>query len=754
MYNIDNGIAAALQAARESNILLVNKDKTLPLAPAAKIAYFGRNQKHYIYSGTGSGVTRPPYRRQIPEALETLGACLDKEVEAFYDAFEAEHPYEDHSWAPPTSQLEAVPAEELVAAAAERNGIAIFQLSRISGEGRDIFTGPGEYRLSAEEKKTLKLLRKYFARLVIIANISSAVDFSEILAAKPDALLLAWGAGIEGATAVAETLVGTVNPSGHLPDTIAKHLEDYPVREVLSADNPYTEDIFVGYRYFETIAPKKVLYPFGYGLSYTTFAIEKEAFGRNSLAVRVTNTGDVPGKCVVQCYAEVKPADPDIKVAKRVLVAFGKTGLLVPGQSEKVILIWADREISRFDDAAHARVLDAGRYTFYIGENIRSAKKIGAFTVKTTYATEVAPQEPYTAPAEIPLHGKDGLGYADLKAGRITVDDLVARLSREELEMMFRAEGMDSPKSTPGNAAVFGGVFPGAIALGIPMLTCIDGPTGVRMEGSRPGYEYPATVSYPTAIAMASSWNEELLEAGFAECGREMLDYKIDILLAPGMNIHRYPLCGRNFEYYSEDPLLTGKMAAAVCRGLGSVGASGVIKHFMANNHEFNRQGTGAIISERAMREIYVRGFEIALCESPVRGVMTSYNRVNGHWASCNRRMITGFLREELGFDGIIMTDWWARSDRTDGRTVWQDKLDIGGYRPPVYEEMKAGTFMPPLGFAGDHLNFREILHAGGDLYMVVRDCAEARDNLAEAPLAELQQAARHIIGLCLALEK
>ena len=754
MYNIENGAQASLEAARECNVLLVNQNKTLPLDADARIAYFGRCAKHYLYCGTGSGVTRPPYVRNIPEELAKLGAVIDPEVEAFYDAFEAEHPYEDHSWAPPTSQLEAVPPEELVRRAASRNDVAVFQLHRISGEGRDIFPGRGEYELSPEEAAALKALRRHFAKLVVIANISSAVDFSGILTVHPDALLAAWGCGMEGATAVAETLLGRVNPSGHLPDTIAKKLTDYPVHEVLSADNPYTEDIYVGYRYFETFAPKKVLFPFGFGLSYTTFSVEKEAFGRNSAVVRVTNTGDRAGKCVVQCYADIAPTDPDIKVAKRVLVAFTKTGELAPGQSEKRLLVWADREISRYDDAAHARVLDAGRYSFYIGQSIRDVKKCGSFTVKESTALEVSPQEPFTEPRELPLIPKDGKGYADLKAGTITVDELVARLSREDLERLFRAEGMDSPKAAPGNAAVFGGVFPGAQELGIPLIACIDGPTGVRSEGNRKDTVYPPTVAYPTAIAVASSWNEENAELAFAECGRELRSFGFDILLAPGMNIHRYPLCGRNFEYYSEDPLLTGRMAAAMCRGLDQVGATGVIKHFLTNNHEFNRQGTGSIVSERALREIYARGYEIALCESPVRGVMTSYNRINGHWGSCNRPWIRGFLREELGFDGIVMTDWWAHSDRADGRVEWQDKLQIGGYRPLVYEEMKAGRFMPPLGYEGDTNNFRDILHAGGDLYMVVSDCTAFRDNLSEAPLAELQDAARHIIMLALALGK
>lgn len=709
MYNHQDGIKAALAAAREGNVLLINRNAALPLSYREKVAYFGRGQNHYLICGTGSGITKPFYYSNIIDYLPDLGIDLDEKVISFYKQFETESPYEGtmQDWAPPTSQKEPLLSEDFVASAASRVNTAIVQINRVSGEGRDVEPGRGEFMLSETELNNLRLLRKNFAKLVIITNISGLMDFGEITDIKPDALLLAWCGGIEGARAVAETLVGAINPSGHLTDTIAKSLEDYPVHQVDAGQNEYSEGLFIGYRHFESNSPDKVLFPFGYGLSYTRFEIEKKCRG-----AKVTNVGKVAGKCVVQCYVDGRPQDP-----QRNLVAFAKTPLLEPGESTLISLFNDPQSLAVFDPETRQTVIKKGTYTFYVGENVRDAEPAGTFTqnkdlvVRKGFAEDIPQSEPCDT-----------------------------TLSKEEMIKLVRAEGMDSDRVTPGTASVWGGIAD------IPEVSSVDGPTGVRLAGNRSDKSvYPCVVAYPTATANASTWNPWIVEECFKECAKELKSFGVDVLLGPGLNIHRYPLCGRNFEYFSEDPLVTGKMAAAVCRGLDKGGATGVLKHYLANNQEFNRLGSTSVVSERVLREIYAKGFEIAIEESPVQAVMTCYNRVNGHWGSCNRPWIQGFLRNELGFDGIVMTDWWAHTDREDGIDVAQPPEEIRGYRDDVNKLIKEGGFMPPLGLQGSFTNLKEMLHAGGDLYMVTSDCKNHEDNLDEASYAELTQAARRI---------
>ena len=513
--------------------------------------------------------------------------------------------------------------------------------------------------------------------------------------------MLAWQLGMESGNAVADVLTGQVNPSGRLTDTIAKTYADYPAQNFGNkAENRYTEDIFVGYRYFETFAPERVLYPFGYGLSYTDFAckVTKTEIKDQTVTVQVQveNTGALPGKQVVQLYA-CCPCGALGKAAK-VLIAFGKTEELAPGKHQSLTLTAPYRHFASFDDSGaaghkNAWLLEAGDYTFYLGTDVRSAVPCGNLHLADTLVLEqccellappadsgfdrltateqngkvtrtYAPVPTATVdlkqeildhlPPALPVTGNKGFVLADVAEGSVSLDAFVAQLSTTEMELLSRGEGMmDSPLGASGNAGAMAGVSDSLRQKGIPPVITTDGPSGIRLR---------ATCSLlPSGTALACSWNLPLVQDLYAAMGRGMVDKGTDVLLAPGMNIHRNPLCGRNFEYFSEDPLVTGKLAAAVVQGLQSAPVSACPKHFACNNQEYNRNHNNSVVSARALREIYLRGFEICIKEAHPKNLMTSYNKINGVWSHYNYQLCTALLREEWGYTGNVMTDWWMR---------------------------------------------------------------------------------------------
>ncbi len=733
-YDIAEGTAISLRGAEDGIVLLENKNKALPLAKDKSVAFFGRMQKHYMPLGTGSGGRVVAIENtNIFDSLASLGATLDKEVEAFYDKYVTENPYDEAGgWIHPASQTEPLLDEAFVADAASRNETALVVITRTAGEDMDLKYVKGGFLLTDTEVANIRLLRKCFKKLVVLINSVSVIDISEIYDASPDGLLMLWTGGMMGGLAAAKVLLGETNPSGKLPDTIARNREDYPAFENFDADGRllYKEDIFVGYRYFNTFAPEKVLYPFGYGLSYTEFGIffidihRKD--GKTLIRAVVSNLGSVAGREVVQCYV----AQPCGKLgkARKVLAAFQKTPMLAPGESCTVSLEFSDYSIASYDDSGitgnkYAWVLEQGEYVITLANNSADNTESCSFTINEDTVVRqmrsaLAPVTPFDrmvnkngvkiyepaplrvpadepVPAELPRKEKDGSTLADVVDGKITMEDLVAQFSDEDLVCIVRAEGMSSPKVTPGTAAAFVGVTPSLAAMGLPALCCTDGPSGIRMESDI------KCVSYPAATCQAATWDTDLIVEMYNICGNELASYHVDILLGPGTNIHRDPLCGRNFEYFSEDPLLSGKMAAAICNGLDKAGVSGAVKHFLANNQERDRHGVDAVISERAVREIYAKPFEICVTESGVRSVMTSYNPVNGRWAASNYDLTVRLLREDFGFDGFVMTDWWARVSAEDG---------------------SAST-----------TNLKGMVHAENDVYMVSPDALTREDNLVES---------------------
>lgn len=763
--------AKARQAVAEGQVLLLNQNHVLPLPKGSHVAVFGRMQLHYYKSGTGSGGMVNV--NKVTGILEALEESEDVQVyESLVDVYrewEKDHPFDEGvGWGnEPWSQEEMELNEALVEEAAEKNEYAIVILARTAGEDKDNKMLEGAYCLTSIEEDMLQKVRKSFAKMIVLLNTGNIMDMSFMDQYRPDAVMYVWQGGMIGGFGTVDVLTGKVCPSGRLSDTIAAQMSDYPADPYFGGleQNLYVEDIYVGYRYFESAAKSKVLYPFGFGLSYTTFSMEADGFSyaenQVSFVMKVTNTGSVAGKEVVQVYAKA----PLGKLGKpaRVLIDFKKTKELMPGECETLTFAIPTSVFASYNEVSTAGmpvgwVLEAGEYAIYAGGNVRDAYAVGSFTLdelqiveecrsalapttafkrmKMTAANEhaeaagvyevameevplrvVSPEEKRNAelPESCEITGDRGIKLADVKAGKATLDEFVAQLTEEELASIVRGEGMGSPKVTAGTAAAFGGVTKSLLEKGIPCGCCDDGPSGMRLDSGMKAF------SLPNGTLLACTFNTQLNEELYAFTAVEMIKNRVDILLGPGMNIHRHPLNGRNFEYFSEDPLLTGKMAAAQVRGLKSAGMTGSLKHFCGNNQETRRHTSNSIISERALREIYLRGFEIAVKEAKADAVMTTYGPVNGIWTSSNYDLVTDILRKQWGFEGVAMTDWWAYVCREGDKPAKTD--------------------------------FATMVKAQNDLYMVCPDSEknEHGDNTVESlhdgslTLGELQRCAKNI---------
>lgn len=702
---------AARQTAAEGCVLLKNEGGALPLPNGCRAAVFGRIQRHYYKSGTGSGgmvnVTRVV--GILDALLEEEGVLVDRELLAEYDAWEETHPVDEgEGWAKePWSQEEMPVSPEFARKYSEKNDAAIIIIGRTAGEDRDNSDRKGAYRLSDTEAGMIDAVCSCFKRVVMIFNIGSIMDMSHPCLRGCNALMLAWQGGMVGGYGVADVLTGRANPSGRLADTIAERIEDYPSTENFGSEvrNYYKEDIYVGYRYFETVAKDRVMYPFGFGLSYTEFDETVTAFQENggeiTLTVTVKNVGAVAGKQVVQVYVEAPQGR--LGKASRVLAAFAKTESVEPGDCAELTFSISPYQYASYDDSGatgkpYCYVLEAGQYNVYAGKNVRDAVCAGSFALDGLHVVEeltqnLAPvlefermrpeicgegsggmQMTYehvsvadeqearkrqeNLPQEIPYSGDCGYRLRDVAEGNVTMEAFIAQLSDDDLSCIIRGEGMGSPKVTPGTAAAYGGVSENLAGFGIPCACCTDGPSGLRLDSGEKAF------SMPNGTLMACTFNLPLIEKLYSFTGVEMVLNKIDNLLGPGVNIHRNPLNGRNFEYFSEDPFLTGMMAAAQLKGLKSAGVTGTIKHFAANNQETKRTEVDSVVSERALREIYLKGFEIAVKKGGADSVMTTYGALNGVWTAGRFELNTSVLRGEWGFDGIVMTDWWVKISR------------------------------------------------------------------------------------------
>ena len=646
--------------AVSGGIVMLKNDGALPLKQGGTAAVFGRIQLHYYKSGTGSGgMVNVSKVIGITDGLLDAGYKLDEQLLNAYREWDEQNPF-DHGegWGgEPWSQKEMPLTDELVSGAASRADTAIVIIGRTAGEEMDNKLEKGAFLLSDLEEDMLRRVTSAFDKTVVLLNTGGLIDMSFMDRYPVSAVMYVWQGGMVGGAGTAAVLTGEVSPSGKLPDTIAYEISDYPSDKFFGSGDMdcYGEDIYVGYRYFETFAKDRVRFPFGFGMSYTSFDITASDFkldgNKVTGSVNVKNTGSTPGREVVQIYCSA----PQGKLGKpaRVLCGFDKTRTLQPGESQTLSFEIPLESVASYDDSGvtghkSAWILEQGGYVFYAGADVRSASEAYSLTLPETVVRqcksalgpltafkrmvnsggkpefedvpltgEAFPHDHAKLPAEIPQTGDRGIRLADVVNGKNTLEEFTAQLTDYDLSCIIRGEGMGSPKVTAGTAAAFGGVSDTLTALGIPCACCDDGPSGMRLDCGTKAF------SLPNGTLLASTFDRPLMTELFTFMGLEMHTNQVDCLLGPGMNIHRHPLNGRNFEYFSEDPYLTGEMASAELAGLHSTGAEGTIKHFCGNNRETRRHFLDSVISERALREIYLRGFEKAVKKGGAKSVMT-----------------------------------------------------------------------------------------------------------------------------------
>lgn len=772
VFEVDDGITSCdeirelcRKVTAEGCVLLKN-DGTLPLGNQ-QFALFGRCQINTFYVGYGSGGdVKPPYKVSILEGLRAGGANLDIQVVDTYEHWTKNHIPDEGYWGYwPMCYKEMPVKDEFIASAAKRNTTAVVVIGRAAGEDRENKIEKGSWFLTDTEDNLLALTRKYFKKVCVMINSGSIMDVTRIEKHKPDALMFVWQGGQETGNAVADVLLGKVSPSGKLTDTIAA-IEDYPSYKYFGNKkyNNYAEDIYVGYRYFNTFARDKIIYPFGFGLSYTKFEItdckvKQNAETTATVTFTVKNAGGFTGKQVVQVYLSV----PQGKLGKpsRELAAYVKTKELAPNESQTLSVTVELKDFASFDDTGvtgykNSFVLESGEYKIFIGENVSCVKEIytlnldGMVLIK---ACEEACAPRYSFKRMVNAKGlhyentpvatvnlrervlnhlpktferKNGTDYSfqDVIDGKITPDEFVAEFTPEELDAFTRGSlyMMDSPYGPKGNAGTFGANCQSLFDKGIPAISTNDGPSGARLQAH--------STLLPNGVALASSFNDELVENLTYEFGKEVIARKSHVLLAPGINIHRNPLCGRNFEYFSEDPYLTGKMAVAYIKGVQSAGASATPKHFACNNQESKRGINDSRVSQRALREIYLKGFEICIKEANPDCLMTSYNKLNGVYNYFNYELVTTILRDDWGYKGCVMTDWWMKN----GKSKHFKTLKTQAYRVRA----QVDVFMPGAPNYGIHKG-----KSDGTLLKSLN----GDDGIT---LAELQRSAKNVLKLCI----
>lgn len=741
----------ARELASEGIVLLKNEG-ILPMKGSESVALFGSGADKTIKGGIGSGDVNNRENISIYQGLADAGFSIAskewlKDYQNRYDsarnawrekvlaeAKKVENPFDAYAANPfELPEGRQIMEEDLVDAQ-----VAVYVISRISGEGKDRQRKEGDYYLSRKEKEDLLFLNHKGLSIVLLLNVGSPVELTDILqeAKNIQAVLNISLPGQEGGHAVADVLLGKAMPGGRLTATWAKRYEDYPSAEDYGSLNgnleteEYKEGIYVGYRYFDSFSIKP-LFPFGYGMSYTDFSIKFEKLliteAGVCVAVTVKNIGECYcGKEVVQIY--VTPPRTGLEKEYHRLVGFAKTNTLYPGETQKITILIEGKQLASFSEAMQAWLVERGEYGVWIGKDsvslqlaallfvpeqtvIESTTKICSqktvfeeLCVLQTNADEMQTQQEQDRDEKVPV-----FQFVPQKEREYQFELQIAEKHSVEELIPLLYGNITQRTSTLGSAGIR---VPGSAGettealeekYGLRSLIMADGPAGLRLRQS---YEvdrqtdrvygvgvlgslengfleqmehhkdadiyYQYCTAFPVGTALAQTWNMELAHRFGEAIATEMEEFHVDLWLAPGMNIQRNPLCGRNFEYFSEDPFLSGMMAAAVTEGVQNKGRCGVtIKHFACNNQEDNRMGVNVCVSERALREIYLRGFEIAVKKSAPMAVMSSYNLINGIHAANSRDICTTVARKEWGFEGVIMSDWNTTVPE-DGSVPWQ----------------------------------------------------------------------------------
>ena len=776
-----DNLQIAYRAACEGMVLLKN-DGTLPFK-TKKVALYGPGASMTIKGGTGSGEVNERHSVTVLEGLEDRGFEITtkgwiEDFERGYQEALAEHKEEKKKqinllklrdiMQMLVDNFKAPVGRPITAADVEASGTdsCIYVLSRQAGEGGDRKAEKGDMFLTDEERAAIAFCAENYARFLLVINCGSSVDmaFAEEIPGI-NAILYLCQPGTEGGHAFADILSGTVTPSGKLSDTWAKQYSDLPYAMEYSylngdlAQEYYKEGIYVGYRYFDSFGVEPA-YPFGFGLSYTDFAIHSAGVQADGTQVTVqaavTNIGsEWSGREVVQLYVSA----PSGKLHKEYqsLAAFAKTAELAPGARQQLPLSFDLCSLASYREYDACYVLEAGEYILRLGNSSRNTMVVGVLMLQedvivSRHQNVCQPAQPiqelstrFEKAPSVP----EGIPYILISADAFQTVEYAYEQPKtcadSRVQEFLKGLSLKEMVDIVVGVGMFGGShrfkLPGSVGnttskfwdRGLANVALCDGPAGLRIQKRStvekngkvkpvemamsiweyfPGiikkfmvgdpekspvlYQY--TTAFPVANALAQTWNTELMEEVGTAVYREMKEYGCTYWLAPAMNIHRNPLCGRNFEYFSEDPRLSGKIAAAITRGVQQEeGYYVTIKHFACNNQEDNRTFVSSNLSERALREIYLRGFEICIREAGAKSVMTSYNKVNDVYTPNSYDLCTKLLRNEWGFDGVVMTDWFStnkgQANSALALSAGNDLIMPGGgiFKKEILQAVKSG---------------------------------------------------------------
>lgn len=685
-----------LQAARESAVLLKNDHGTLPLGKGAAVNVFGAGAVVFHVGCLGAGKINPRYSIRVKEGIEAYSSLkLNEELYQFY-----------------VQEKNILPDAGILERAKAKSNTAVVFIGRTSSEAHDGLPQKGHYYLTDEERELIVGVSKAFDKTVAVLNVAYPIETGWIDELGIDAVLLVGLSGMAGGRALAEILEGTVNPSGKLPNTWAKDYKDYPSsknfltlpdvrtrypgQDIKYLTTAYEEGLYVGYRYFDTFG-MEAAYLFGHGLSYTTFQKEVKSAAVHGngvvLEISVTNTGSVPGKEVVQLYARIQ--DGKLEQPDKRLVAFGKTKELTPGETQILTLEVSENRLKSYDEKTAAWVIETGRIELLLGGSPTEANAVFSWIVAEPVVVQQVKNR-LSCPIHIrELSKKDPIGT--WPSGQQTKG-----YSDEKLP--FAVSRKDEPAERElathtGRLITFPEVVsnPGLLEMFIAQMTdyelarfSVGGKTGWGMEdngfagmifngGALEKYQIPGyyftdgnnglnlfepNIGFPVSTTVCATWNEDLSYREGVAIATEARDRNLHCLLAPALNLQRNPLCGRHTEYFSEDPFLAGRMAGQESRGFEEMGVASCMKHFFANNAETMRNMNHSLMTERTAREMYITAFETAFEVHKPDTVMTGYNAANGVYCADDYELLRGILREEMGFDGYVMTDWNGYGDQ------------------------------------------------------------------------------------------